>query len=87
MQRGAHEPVLGLAARNLNYQNGFWAADAKAWIGCSQDTWVPFMSGFGGITVALLPNDTVYYAFTDSDVLEWADAAAESNKIRSYCVN
>jgi len=67
------------------YNNGFWAHNVQTGLGCSNPTWVPFMSGFGGITVLLLPNDTVYYYFSDNDTYLWMDAARESAKIRSIC--
>lgn len=67
------------------YNNGFWAHNAQTGLGCSNATWIPFMSGFGGITVLLLPNDTVYYYFSDNDTYLWMEAAQESAKIRSLC--
>lgn len=67
------------------YNNGFWAHDAKSGLGCSNPTYIPFMSGYGGITVLLLPNDTVYYYFSDNDTYLWMEAAQESAKIRAIC--
>ncbi|MBY5992226.1 choice-of-anchor D domain-containing protein [Ferrimonas balearica] len=70
---------------DYKYNNGFWAHEVKAKVGCSSDTWVPFMSGYGGISVLLLPNGTAYYVFSDNDTYLWSMAAAESNRIRPYC--
>lgn len=70
---------------DFRYNNGFWAHNVQQGLGCSNPTWVPFMSGFGGITVLLLPNDTVYYYFSDNDSHLWMDAARQSAKIRSIC--
>ncbi|HEY0938486.1 MAG TPA: hypothetical protein VGE08_00190 [Steroidobacter sp.] len=67
------------------YNNGFWALNAQTNLGCSNPAWIPFMSGFGGITVLLLPNDTVYYYFSDNDTYLWMEAAQESAKIRTLC--
>lgn len=67
------------------YNNGFWALNARTNLGCSNAAWIPFMSGFGGITVLLLPNDTVYYYFSDNDTYLWMEAAQESAKIRTLC--
>lgn len=67
------------------YNNGFWAHNVKTGLSCANNTWVPFMSGYGGITVLLLPNDTVYYYFADDDQYLWMDAAKESAKIRPIC--
>ncbi len=70
---------------NFKYNNGMWAHEIKSNLGCSSDTWVPFMSGYGGITVLMLPNDTTYYMFSDNDTYLWMKAAVESNLIRNYC--
>lgn len=67
------------------YNNGFWALNAQSNLGCGNPAWIPFMSGFGGITVLLLPNDTVYYYFSDNDTYLWMEAAQESAKIRTLC--
>ncbi len=87
MQRSEHRSIDPLAAMQLDYRYGFWAANAGPWVGCAREVWVPFMSGFGGITVALLPNDTVYYYFSDSNIFNWAAAVGELHKIRSLCAH
>jgi hypothetical protein len=55
------------------------------YIGCAHPVWVPYMAGFGGINVLLLPNGTVYYYFSDGEAYRWATAAAEAHRIRPYC--
>jgi hypothetical protein len=67
------------------YNNGLWAYNVKPDLGCAADSYVPFMSGYGGISVLLMQNDTVYYLFSDNDTYYWLDAAVQSNKIRSLC--
>ncbi len=84
LQRDPADRGLSPSA-DLKYNNGFWAREIKASIVCSTDTWVPFMSGFGGISVVLLPNDTTYYVFNDDNTFLWMDAAKESHRIRSLC--
>jgi hypothetical protein len=71
--------------RGNAYRNGFWGRDISDLLGCKKETWVPFMSGYGGIVVALIPNGTIYYYFSDSNIHSAVDAMAESNKIRNYC--
>ncbi|SHH95483.1 choice-of-anchor D domain-containing protein [Ferrimonas marina] len=84
MQRDSSD--RGLAPlTDYYYNNGFWAHEVKSLVSCSNDTWVPFMSGYGGITVLLLPNGTSYYYFSDNDTYLWASAAAESNSLRAFC--
>jgi len=87
MQRVERIPIEPLESRRLNYRNGFWAANAGIWANCSGESWAPFMSGFGGITVAMLPNDTVYYYFSDSGNFNWITPAREAHKIRSICAD
>lgn len=73
--------------RGEAYSNGFWGFDAAPWIACEKETWIPFMAGFGGNIVALMPNGSVYYYFSDGNRFKWAAAAKESNKILNYCEN
>jgi len=77
----------GLVANGpkFRYRHGFWAWDATDYLKCSKETWIPFMSGYGGISVVLMPNNSVYYYFSDGDVYAWGKAAAESNRIRKFC--
>ncbi len=76
---------LNTGLGNLYYSNGFWALDAGTILGCNNEVWIPFMSGFGGITIALLPNGMTYYYFSDNDEFSWLAAIIEANKIKSMC--
>jgi hypothetical protein len=78
--RGLETPI-----KDLRYQHGFWAWNAQQTLGCSEPTWIAFMSGFGGITVALMPNGIDYYYFSDGNVLSWGRAAAEADHMRPFC--
>ncbi|WP_329500399.1 hypothetical protein [Kitasatospora herbaricolor] len=69
--------------RAYQYQNGLWArqftsADNPVFTSL---VYVPFMSGFGGITAAMLPNGATYYAFSDNDEFNWSAAAAQAYKL------
>jgi hypothetical protein len=79
----AGKPIHG--AHNTAYMNGFWAIAAKQWMPCEAETWIPFMSGYGGITVAMFPGGGVYYHFTDSGKYGFRRAAIEANKVLNYC--
>jgi hypothetical protein len=70
----------------LYYNKGFWAKrfEGKEF-GCAEDLWIPFMSGFGGITVVLLPNDAMYYYFSDGNEFQWDLAVEASNKLKPFC--
>lgn len=78
-------PGLPTNLERFRYNNGFWAHNVMEDAGCSQPAWILFMSGYGGISVVLLPNNSVYYVFTDGGHFEWVNAAVESNNIQKYC--
>jgi len=71
--------------RSEAYSLGFWGFDVAPYLPCSTETWIPFMSGYGGIIFAFLPNGVSYYYFTDGGHGHWKDAAVEINKISNYC--
>lgn len=85
LQRDPAHRGLATPVKDLRYQHGFWAWNAQQALGCREPTWIAFMSGFGGITVALMPNGIDYYYFSDGNVLSWARAAAEADRIRPFC--
>lgn len=85
LQRDPRDPGLPAAYESLRYKNGFWAWNAQEVLGCRSPAWIPFMSGFGGITVALLPNGMTYYYFSDGGKFAWAKAAKEAAKISPIC--
>ncbi|MFI1678446.1 hypothetical protein [Streptomyces sp. NPDC020607] len=67
----------------MKYQNGFWgreftAADNPAY---TTPFYVPFMSGYGGITVAMMPNGATYYYFSDNNEFSWSAAVTEAGKL------
>lgn len=69
------------------YNNGFWAKEftPQEFPEYSCTFWAPFMSGYGGITIVMMPNGSTYYYFSDNDEFSWYDAVSESNNIRSHC--
>jgi hypothetical protein len=71
----------------FNYRNGFWA---REWTPAENRRytctfWTPFMSGYGGITVVMIPNGSTYYYFSDNNEFAWYDAVNESNKLFPMC--
>jgi CubicO group peptidase (beta-lactamase class C family) len=70
---------------DFRYQHGFWAWNARHALGCRQDAWIPYLSGYGGIVVALFPNGVIYYYVSDGGVFRWAQAAREANQLRPFC--
>jgi hypothetical protein len=71
---------------SLLYNNGFWAARVAGLPGCTTDQYIPFMSGYGGISVVLMPNDVGYYYFSDGGDFRFLRAVREAARIRPYCV-
>jgi hypothetical protein len=85
MQATASDRGLAAGSAEFRYQHGFWAYNLARLLGCRGEVWAPFMSGFGGVQVIMLPNGTTYYYVSDGDEFHWALAAAESNRIRRFC--
>lgn len=84
MQRDSADGGLAiLGAPTLRYNLSVWAKDYTS---ADDDSitapfTVPFMSGFGGITVALMPNGSTYYVFSDNNEFVWAPAVVQSNRL------
>ncbi|WP_022697427.1 serine hydrolase domain-containing protein [Euryhalocaulis caribicus] len=85
LQRDADDRGLQAGAEIYRYNNGFWAWNAGSALGCRGDLWIPFLSGFGGLSVALFPNDTVYYYVSDGYDFAWRNAAEAAHAIRPMC--
>jgi hypothetical protein len=84
-QRGL--PVTSLET-TFRYQHSVWARNVQALLSCKTAVWVPFMSGYGGITVAMFPNGVIWYSVSDDGKIasfDFANPAREINKIRHYC--
>ena len=85
LQRDPAHPGLPAGGAAYRYKAGFWARDISGPLGCSRPVWAPFMSGFGGISVVLLPGGVTYYYFGDGGVFDWAPAAVEAARIKDMC--
>jgi hypothetical protein len=84
--RGAEQPPQGLAAADgLFYSHGFFAEDLQALVDCDAPTWMPFMSGYGGIRVALLPRGNIYYYVSDGGVFDWAAPLRALHGVSPLC--
>lgn len=88
MQRTSAHGLTASGANN-NYHHGFWlwnlaSADTGAAI-CANTKWVPYMSGYGGIGIVLLPNNMVYYYVSDKGEYGFKKTLIELQKIRNLC--
>jgi hypothetical protein len=85
LQRDASNRGLPADMEGMVYKNGFRALDVAPYLGCQSPAQVVVLSGFGGIVLALFPNDTAYYYFSDGGSLRWLEAARESHRLRPFC--
>lgn len=85
LQRDPNDRGLTTLDESFRYARGFWAHDVSRYIGCPKPVWVPYMAGFGGLTVLLMPNGIVYYHVSDGGAYRWANAAIEAHRMRPMC--
>jgi hypothetical protein len=67
------------------YNDAFWSARYGPSAGYACEFWVPYMAGYSGNVVALMPNGAAYYYFSDGREFTWNDAVREANKIAPHC--
>lgn len=84
-QRNPDDPGMVAELETIRYNNGFRSFDVSSYLGCEEPAWVVVLSGFGGIIVAIMPNDTTYYYFSDGNVQRYLAAVRESHSIRPMC--
>lgn len=85
LQQDSDDRGLAAIDDSLRYRAGFWAYNAGAYLGCEHDAWIPSMSGYGGLSVALMPNGHVYFYVSDGREFAWRRAAAQSFAIQPFC--
>ena len=85
--KGLNPHDLGFIAdyESMRYNNGFRIRDVSAELGCDEPVWITNLSGFGGINIILMPNDTAFYRFGDDGVHRYMEAVIESHRIRPMC--
>jgi len=86
LQRDAAPRGLPVGVPGIRYRHGFWARDVAAQVGCKAPVWVPFMSGYGGVSVVIFPNDVVFYTFGDEGRFDWSAAAHAAHAIKGLCL-
>ena len=84
-QRVPGDPGMVAEFEQIRYNNGFRTFDVSSYLGCESPTWLTTMSGFGGINIVVMPNDTAYYYFSDGNVHRYMTAVRESHKMRPLC--
>lgn len=87
LRRKSRHAAFAAPTAEFAYKNGFWAWNAQGALGCREATWVALMLGYGGIVIALYPNEVSSYYVSDGGTFKWQAAAIEANKMRSFCVH
>jgi len=87
LRREPSHPAFAAPTAEYAYKNGFWAWNAQSALGCRKETWVALMLGYGGIVIALYPNDVSSYYFSDGGAFKWLAGAVEANKMQSFCMH
>ncbi len=75
-------PIPGEASQTIHYLNSFWSFTLSDE---SCTTRVPYMWGYGGNFVVLLPNGTGAFLYADADVHEPGGVAAAAAAVRPLC--
>ncbi|MEJ1088484.1 hypothetical protein WDU99_09175 [Microbacterium sp. Mu-80] len=84
MQRDTADRGLAVTGvTGMRYNAAVWAKDFSSSDDASftSEFTVPFMSGFGGITVAMMPNGSTYWVFSDNSEFVWTPAVVQSNRL------
>jgi hypothetical protein len=84
LQRDPRDRGVEIDGRRY-YNNAFWAQEYGRSDGYSCEFWVPQMLGVSGNVVALMPNGSTYYYFSDNQDFTWDAAVKESDKILPHC--
>ncbi len=85
LQQNPDDRGLPAIDDSMRYRAGFWAYNAGQFLGCDHDVWIPTMSGYGGVSVTLMPNGHVYFYASDGREFAWRRAAAQSFAIQPFC--
>ncbi|MEM7780042.1 MAG: hypothetical protein AAF697_06600 [Pseudomonadota bacterium] len=85
LQQGAAPFGLEAVSSDQRYRHGFWAWNAGEYLGCPTEQWIPLMSGYGGLTAALLPSGDLYYYVSDGFAYRSAKAIAAIHQVSAQC--
>ncbi len=84
LQRDADDRGVRIDTRQM-YNNAFWATRYSAATGFDCEFWITEMQGVSGNVIALFPNGTVYYYFSDNQEFTWSDALREADRLTPIC--
>jgi len=69
------------------YNNAFWSVPFSSVDGYDCNFTMPWMAGYSGVVIALLPNGVTYYYFNDNREFSWDAAVREIDKIAPFCAS
>ena len=84
LQRNPDDRGVKIDSQRM-YNNAFWANRYTKKDGFDCEFWVVQMLGVSGNVVALLPNGTAYYYFSDNREFTWDAALRQADKIAPLC--
>ncbi|MEM9600585.1 MAG: serine hydrolase domain-containing protein [Pseudomonadota bacterium] len=85
LQRDPDNSGLKAKGTDLGYKAGFWFWDVQDTLQCRAPKRIPFMSGFGGLSVVIMPNDVIYYYISDNAEFKWSRAVSAAHRYRPIC--
>lgn len=88
MQRDPEDRGLEIPDGNgSRYNNGLWATQItpERFPRYTCSFWLPFMSGYGGITVMMMPNGATYYVFSDNGEYDFLPAVHAADSLSPHC--
>lgn len=84
MQQDSNDRGVDIDAQR-KYNNAFWAQKYGRREGFACEFWVPHMLGISGNVVALFPNGSAYYYFSDNREFTWLEALRQADKLIPIC--
>lgn len=85
LQMGENSPNRDGGESNMAYNHGFWALEVGHSLHCKKEKWLPFMSGFGGITVVFYKPNLFFYTFADDHQYRWLNVIKTLNSQFPLC--
>lgn len=70
---------------NTRYDQSFWQQNIATHTDCKQPHWLPYLSGYGGISVVLANPTIQYFYFSDSGIYDWSLAINELHNRQAIC--
>ncbi|MBU2880410.1 beta-lactamase family protein [Psychrosphaera sp. B3R10] len=70
---------------STRYDQSFWKQNIATHTDCAEPHWLPYLSGYGGISVVLVSPTIQYFYFSDSGIYDWSLAITELHTRQAIC--